>query len=357
MQMVHQLLAGVHICCAAEALALAAKAGLDVQQMYEIVIGAGGNSWMFEDRGKRMLMEAEPQVMSALNVFVKDLDIVHSEAKRLQSPVPIASAALQQFVSGQSLGYGFKDDSQVVKVYETITGASVSNSKGSKPKEGDNVGDFWVFEDGTTEEILEVAKEPRHHLVLCNAYTRVLRVQFMPNDTTLAHRHAEDSLYFFLVPRGLSVINHVKGSAPVCDCMEFGEVRFGTHKSDKPLVHKITNKSDDEMYCIDAEVLSSPPIVSTIPLDAEHHKLVKTRDKVRVYKLTLKPCESTVVTYKFFYLEVILSGSPIQKELGGSVQWTEEYKLGDFAWKEPCLNLKMTNMGTNEYVAYICEWR
>jgi len=71
MQMVHQLLAGVHICCAAEALALAAKAGLDVQQMYEIVIGAGGNSWMFEDRGKRMLMEAEPQVMSALNVFVK----------------------------------------------------------------------------------------------------------------------------------------------------------------------------------------------------------------------------------------------------------------------------------------------
>ena len=90
---------------------------------------------------------------------------------------------------------------------------------------------------------------------------------------------------------------------------------------------------------------------------AEHHKLVKTRDKVRVYKLTLKPCESTMVTYKFFYLEVILSGSPIQKELGGSVQWTEEYKLGDFAWKEPCLNLKMTNMGTNEYVAYICEWR
>ena len=87
---------------------------------------------------------------------------------------------------------------------------------------------------------------------------------------------------------GLSVINHVKGSAPACDCMEFGEVRFGTHKSDKPLVHKITNKSDDEMYCIDAEVLSSPPIVSTIPLDAEHHKLVKTRDKFRVYKLTLR---------------------------------------------------------------------
>ena len=52
-KMVHQLLAGVHIVVAAEALALAAKAGLDVNQMYDIVMGAAGASWMFGDRGKR----------------------------------------------------------------------------------------------------------------------------------------------------------------------------------------------------------------------------------------------------------------------------------------------------------------
>ena len=69
--MVHQLLAGVHIVCAAEALALAAKAGLDVEQLYKIVNGAAGASWMFTDRGKRMIAEGEPDVMSALNIFVK----------------------------------------------------------------------------------------------------------------------------------------------------------------------------------------------------------------------------------------------------------------------------------------------
>jgi putative dehydrogenase len=65
-KMVHQLLAGVHVCAAAEALALAAKAGLNPHQMYEIVNGAAGASWMFQDRGARMMLEEEPPVMSAL---------------------------------------------------------------------------------------------------------------------------------------------------------------------------------------------------------------------------------------------------------------------------------------------------
>lgn len=217
---------------AAEALALAAKAGLDVNQMYDIVKGAAGNSWMFSDRGKRMI-ETPEKVMSALAIFIKDLDIVYSESKRLQCPTPLASAALQQFISGASLGLGKEDDSSVVKVYETLAGVSVSSqaeSKAVKGKEGDDVGDYWVLPDGTKEEIVEVADEARHFLTISNEYTRVLKVKFPPNDTTWAHRHAEDSLYFFLVDGGIDIINHVKGSDPKCDCCEFGEVRYGTHK-------------------------------------------------------------------------------------------------------------------------------
>jgi hypothetical protein len=144
--------------------------------------------------------------------------------------------------------------------------------------------------------------------------------------------------------------------------MEFGEVRFGTHKSDKPLVHKITNKSEGEMFCIDAEVIARPPVVSAIPLVAEHHKLIKTRDKVRVYELTLKPKTCVQVSYAFFYLEIILKGSTIDKQIGtdgGSnhIKWQETPKLGDVSWKEPCFNANITNTGDENYVAYICEWR
>ncbi len=74
-----------------------------------------------------------------------------------------------------------EDDSQVVKVYETLAGVSVSgqstNSNSAGAKEGDDVGDLWVFPDGTKEEILEVAAEARHNLVLENEYTRVLKVR------------------------------------------------------------------------------------------------------------------------------------------------------------------------------------
>ncbi len=359
--MVHQLLAGVHIVVAAEALALAAKAGVDVQQLYDIVKGAAGSSWMFCDRGKRMIDNKDDKVMSALAIFIKDLDIVYSESKRLQCPTPIASAALQQFISGASMGLERKDDSQVVKVYETISGVPLTNkvrSNGlSSKKEGDDVGDLW---DG--EEILEVGSEPRHNLVLTNNYTRVLKVIFPPNDTTVAHRHEEDSLYFFLVEGGLDVVNHVKGQNPACDCMEFGEVRYGTHKTDnKPLVHKITNKTSKTMFCVDAEILKSPPVTCPLPLVAEHHTLIKTRDKCRVYKLELEPNESVKVSYPFFHLTIVLQGSMVGVQVGGndghSISWEKELQLGDLEWQCPTLNLTITNKGSTKFVQFITEWR
>ena len=77
---------------------------------------------------------------------------------------------------------------------------------------------------------VEDADEARHFLTISNEYTRGLKVKFPPNDTTWAHRHAEDSLYIFLVDGGIDIINHVKGSDPNCDCCEFGEFRYGTLK-------------------------------------------------------------------------------------------------------------------------------
>lgn len=357
-KMVHQLLAGVHIVAAAEALSLAAKAGLDVAQMYDIVNGAAGASWMFQDRGSRMIQAETPQPpKSQTQIFVKDLDIVYAEAKRLQAPIPLASAAFQQFISATSLGLAKQDDSQVKKVYEAVTGVPVGGSSlASSRKEGTLVGDLWTMQDGNKEEILEVGHEPRHHVVLSNDFVRAIRVNFPPNDTTLAHRHAEDSLYFFLVEGGVNVVNHVQGSDPACDCMDFGEIRFGTHKSEKPLVHKITNKSDQNMLCVDAEVLKQPPITSVVPLMADKHELVKTRDKCRVYKLVLEPQASCTVTYAFFSLTVILQPGAVERKTG-PLSWTETAARGDVAWKEPIVDMTITNVGTSTFVQFIAEWR
>lgn len=71
-KMVNQLLAGIHIAAAAEGMGLAAKMGLNTHQVYQIIVNAAGNSWMFENRVPHMLAN-DWHPHSALNIFVKDM--------------------------------------------------------------------------------------------------------------------------------------------------------------------------------------------------------------------------------------------------------------------------------------------
>eukprot|EP00897_Mesotaenium_endlicherianum_P007677 jgi/Mesen1/6938/ME000036S06266 len=99
--MVNQLLAGVHIAVAAEAMALAARARLSPRLVYAIITSAAGNSWMYENRVPHMLA-GDFTPLSALDIFVKDLGIVLAEAQGLRFPLPLAAAAHQQFLLGTS---------------------------------------------------------------------------------------------------------------------------------------------------------------------------------------------------------------------------------------------------------------
>lgn len=116
LKMINQLLCGVHIAAAAEALQLAQNAGLDLAQVLQIIGASAGNSWMWGSRAPRML-EDQPEVNSAVDIFVKDLAIVSDEARRLRTGVPLASAALQMFVAASGQGWGQADDSQVIRAY------------------------------------------------------------------------------------------------------------------------------------------------------------------------------------------------------------------------------------------------
>ena len=129
MKMAHQLLAGVHIAAAAEALALATGAGVDPAQFFEVVTGGAARSWMFENRGARMVA-GDFTPTSAVEIFVKDLGIVLDGGRTLRFPLPIAAAAHQQFLAAAAAGHGRIDDSAVVKVYEMLAGISVAEAAG-----------------------------------------------------------------------------------------------------------------------------------------------------------------------------------------------------------------------------------
>jgi L-threonate 2-dehydrogenase len=120
-KMINQLLCGVHIAAAAEAMHVAERAGVSLATMHEIISVSAGNSWMFGDRVPRM-MQDEPPVTSAVDIFVKDLGIVLDQGKLMRQGLPLASAAMQMFLAASGLGHGRCDDSQVIRAYRALNG-------------------------------------------------------------------------------------------------------------------------------------------------------------------------------------------------------------------------------------------
>ncbi|WP_426508486.1 L-threonate dehydrogenase [Serratia proteamaculans] len=118
-KIIHQLLAGVHIAAGAEAMALAARAGIPLDVMYDVVTHAAGNSWMFENR-MRHVVDGDYTPNSAVDIFVKDLGLVADTAKALHFPLPLASTAFNMFTAASNAGFGKEDDSAVIKIFAGI---------------------------------------------------------------------------------------------------------------------------------------------------------------------------------------------------------------------------------------------
>lgn len=116
---VNQLLCGVHIAAAAEAMALAGRLGLDQEKSLEALMAGAAASFMLGDRGPRAIQAyrgEEAEVKSRLDIFVKDMRIVTDAAKSLGMPVPLAAAAEQEYLIGLERGQGAQDDSSVIRV-------------------------------------------------------------------------------------------------------------------------------------------------------------------------------------------------------------------------------------------------
>lgn len=118
-KIIHQLLAGVHIAAGAEAMALAARANIPLDLMYDVVTHAAGNSWMFENRMKHVV-DGDYSPKSMVDIFVKDLNLVIDTAQDLKFPLPLAGTALNMFTSASNAGFGHEDDSAVIKIFNGI---------------------------------------------------------------------------------------------------------------------------------------------------------------------------------------------------------------------------------------------
>lgn len=121
MKTVNQLLAGANLATACEAIAFAIRLGLDPKTVDEIISGSAGNSWMWGDRISA-LVAGDYTPRSAVDIFTKDLGIVVDTARMSNFPVPMAGAALQNFLMAAAAGMGREADSSVARVYAQLAG-------------------------------------------------------------------------------------------------------------------------------------------------------------------------------------------------------------------------------------------
>ena len=120
-KMVNQLLAGVHIAAACEAITFAKRLGLDIHKVFEVITASAGNSWMFENRIPHVL-EGDYKPASAVDIFTKDLGIVADMGLAAKFPTPLAASALQMFLMTSAAGMGRDDDASVARLIAQITG-------------------------------------------------------------------------------------------------------------------------------------------------------------------------------------------------------------------------------------------
>ncbi|NKJ50684.1 3-hydroxyisobutyrate dehydrogenase [Burkholderia sp. SG-MS1] len=120
-KVINQLLVGVQIAAAAEAMALGLREGVDLELLYDVIVRSAGNSWAFADRVPHILQGRYTPAQTALDIFVKDLGLVLEAARASNFPLPLASTAYQMFATASAAGFGNEDDTAVIKTFPGIT--------------------------------------------------------------------------------------------------------------------------------------------------------------------------------------------------------------------------------------------
>jgi 3-hydroxyisobutyrate dehydrogenase len=122
MKMINQLLVCIHNAAAAEALVFADKLGLDAQMVFEVIGNSAGNSWMFQNRGARMIGREFDPPKSALSILVKDIGIVMAEANAARHPLVLGGLVQQLYHVAAAQGWTQLDDAILIRLMERMAG-------------------------------------------------------------------------------------------------------------------------------------------------------------------------------------------------------------------------------------------
>ena len=117
-KIINNCLAGIQIVSAAEAIMLAKKEKIDLNKIFKIINNSSGQSWMFADRGERMIKKEYFKPLSRLSIFKKDMKLANELRKKHFINLPLTKVALKMYEKGCKQGLENFDDSAVIRLLE-----------------------------------------------------------------------------------------------------------------------------------------------------------------------------------------------------------------------------------------------
>jgi putative dehydrogenase len=113
-KLVNNLLAGINLVAAAEAMALGVRLGLDRQALFDVIAASSGASWIGSDRMARALArDWVPRARAA--ILTKDVGLAVGMAGAAGIATPLGAEALKVFEATLAAGFADLDDAAVIK--------------------------------------------------------------------------------------------------------------------------------------------------------------------------------------------------------------------------------------------------
>ena len=128
MKLINNMLLQVTTVAIAEGLVMGTKAGLDIEQLYQMLTVSSGDSFALRMRGRRMI-DRNFAPSGTVDISYKDQELETAFAKQLGVPVLLANVSQQAYQMARAAGLNKEEGSAVVKVYERMTGIVVGQGE------------------------------------------------------------------------------------------------------------------------------------------------------------------------------------------------------------------------------------
>lgn len=206
-----------------------------------------------------------------------------------------------------------------------------------------------LSQSNSPQSPVEISGEPRHHPKFENEFVRIWDVTVPAGDATLWHAHRNDNVVVTLSGAKLRI--ETAGGAPAELEWKFGDVKFGK----ATYVHRAMNIGATPFRNLTIELLKSPGSPAEVLKTNEPagRAPVLENDKVRVYRVSLEPGQSTPLhTHLLPGLSVAITAAEIEITTAGKPTADRlTLPAGDARWRAGAVTHMVKNVGQTRFEA------